>query len=133
MIYKCIIVALAIFLFFSCERKETQTKLQAESVKRKIKRVTESIHDPQIVEGKIEYISEISENTFVVSTLFNLKGWLLQESKLNSRGSEVAKIIYRYNADGNNIEIKFYDDAKLTKRKVNKFETKDKLIPARRQ
>ncbi len=88
----------------------------------------ESIHDPIKNSEVVEYRPEISENSFLIRSVFNQKGDLLRKDKLNSRGNVEESETLKYDERNNKIESTVYHIRDVLSKRVSKFNDWNKLI-----
>jgi hypothetical protein len=112
---------------FSCERKGAK-KLVIKAPSKKLKSMMESIHDPVEDSEEKYHKTEISENSFIVKSTFNVQGDLLRKEKFNERGNLEWKEVLKYDQNRNNLECVTYHFKEITKRTINKFNAPHQLI-----
>lgn len=96
---------------------------------RKIKVITELIHDPILKAGKFEVSAKPSKDSISNESYFNEKGLLLKQNTYNSKANLESKVLFKYDENNNNIERTTYHyDGSLASRKVNKFDRGNKLV-----
>ncbi len=116
-----------VFISLSCQKNET--KVGAEKLsKKRIKTIMETIHDPIEQDGGVNHTPEISENSFINKTYFDLSGNVLARDQFNSAGIREFRTTFKYNEKGNLIERTGFQFKMLTRRKVNKFNAPNNLI-----
>jgi hypothetical protein len=122
---KILLIPFIGLIVFACGKKAENHKPPA----RKIKTMLETFHDPINRTGEFEYEAKIKEDTYMYSSLFNEDGVLIQKSRFNFRGNLEIKTIFKYDKNGNNIEMISYDSkGNLLSKTINAFDSSGKLI-----
>lgn len=115
------------FVFFGCERKESNILSSEQSVK-KIKSIIESFHDPVEGSGVVEYTPESSEDSFVRQLFFNPQGNLVRTDRFNSYGNLEWSEVLTYNKKGNVIEKTVFQLKKIVSKQKYTYNAMNKLI-----
>lgn len=111
-------------LVYSCHRTD---KSSATALPPKIKVIRESFHEPGKYAETVEYEPELADQTFLVQTTFNQLGRVTQVEKLNERGKVEWREVNHYD-NGKLQETTFFHFKKVTGRRINKFDTHNRLI-----
>lgn len=130
----CTIKVLRLFIlltFLSCERKGGEA-VENQLSKKQIKILIESIHDPLVTTGKVEYNPKNSSSSVIAKSLFNSNGSLASKSIYNSLGNLKSKVAFQYDKKGNVTQTNFYSsNGVLSRKKINFFDPQDKLIESK--
>ena len=114
-----------IVIILSCDRKEALT---TERSQKQIKIIIESMHNPIEIDGEVESLPEISEHSFIIKSVFNRNGDLLNNAQFNSRGNIEGRVIHTYDEKNNLVESVMYDIKGISGRRIYKFDDLNKLI-----
>jgi hypothetical protein len=121
-------IACVTITIISCDRK-AQEKQEIGQSKKQIKILTESIHDPVMNSGILEYNEKNSKNSVITRSVFNSEGDLIDKSVFNSMGNLDQRINLKYDKHGNNLETDVYSsNGSLSGKIVNTFNPAGKLI-----
>jgi hypothetical protein len=126
-VIKCLSSVCLVAVILSCERRETENPIPEQSQKQ-IKSIMETIHDPLELDGVVDYRSEISKNSFITQTAFDPRGNLLSKDQFNSSGNREWRTIWKYDGQGNPIESATYHFKSAISKRVNKYNSANKLI-----
>src|SRR5688572_12951339 len=96
-------VLLVAMIAFSCERNISNDG-SISIGDRKIKVITELIHDPILKAGKFEVSAKLSKDSISSESYFDEKGLLLKQNTFNSKGNLESKKLFKYDENNNNIE-----------------------------
>ncbi len=110
----------------TCENIETRN--QTPEPQKKIKAIMETMHDPIEIDGVVENSPEISKNSFIAQSSFDLKGNLLSKDQFNSSGNREWRTIWKYDEQGNLMERATYHYKAVTSKRVYKYNASNKLI-----
>jgi hypothetical protein len=121
-------VLLVAMIAFSCEKNRNNDGSMSIG-DRKIKVITDLVHDPILKAGKFEVSAKLSKDSISNESYFNEKGLLLKQNTYNSKANLESKILFKYDENNNNIEsVTYRYDGSLVSKKVNKFNDENKLI-----
>jgi hypothetical protein len=121
-------VILVAIIALSCEKNMINDR-RVPIGDRRIKVITELIHDPILKAGKFEVSAKLSKDSILNESYFNEKGLLLKRNTYNSKANLESKILFKYDENNNNIESGTYHyDGSLVSKKVNKFDGENRLI-----
>jgi len=123
----CLQIILIIIVAFSCQKSTNIDSLPVGN--KKIKKITELIHDPILRAGKFEISPKLSRNSFPYESYFNQEGILLRKSTFNSKANLESKILFKYDVNNNNIAcIAYHANGSLVSKTINKFDSENKLV-----
>ncbi len=121
----CLLFFIGVALF-SCQPKKEKATDRSNRI---IKSVLESTYDPIGKRDEFEYSSTVSENSFIYQQVFNRKGALQVESRFDSKGNLDSKAVFKYDNNGNNVQLDFYKpDGSIESKVTSKFDSNNKLI-----
>ena len=88
----------------------------------------ESVHDP-MKNSELGYSDKPTENSIVTESVFNKKGVLIRKSVFNSMGNLEKKSTFKYDQQGNLLEVTHYGlNNVVTGKEINRFNSQNKLI-----
>ena len=111
---------------FSCGKREAVNNLDV-SVPPIVKAIIESIHDPIDSRG-LQYNSQISENSYIVKSLFTEQGNLKQKEKYDQKGNMEWREVNSYDKSNNPIKQVLYHYRKVSRKTINRFNELNQLI-----
>lgn len=111
---------------FSCYKRETISNLGGR-VRTKVKTIMESIHDPIDSRG-LQYNPEISNNSYIVKSLFMEQGKLLKKDKFDQKGNMEWREVNSYDKSNNPIKQVLYHYRKVSRKTINRFNESNQLI-----
>jgi hypothetical protein len=114
---------------FSCDKRRTVSNLDL-SVPPSVKTIMESIHDPIDSRG-VQYNSEISDNSYIVKSLFTEQGSLLQKDKFDQKGNMEWSEVNSYDKSNNPIKQVLYHYRKVSRKTINRFNELNDLIESK--
>ena len=92
-----------------------------------VKAIIESIHDPIDSRG-LRYNSQISENSYIVKSLFTEQGNLKQKEKYDQKGNMEWREVNSYDKSNNPIKQVLYHYRKVSRKTINRFNELNQLI-----
>ncbi len=123
----CLFFFIAAILFSCQSKKEKATEVA--QVNRRVKSVLESIYDPVGNDDTFECTPKVSEHSFISRLIFNNNGLLYSESKFDSKGNLVLRVIFKYDNKGNAKQLDFYKaDGSVSIKITSTFDSSNKLI-----
>jgi len=123
---RSIVFGSVLLCLFSCYKRETISNLGGR-VRTKVKTITESIHDPIDSRG-LQYNPEISDNSYIVKSLFTEQGKLLQKDKFDQKGNMEWREVNSYDKSNNPIKQVLYHYRKVSRKTINRFNESNQLI-----
>jgi hypothetical protein len=87
----------------------------------------ESIHDPIDSRG-LQYNPEISNNSYIVKSLFMEQGKLLKKDKFDQKGNMEWREVNSYDKSNNPIKQVLYHYRKISRKTINRFNESNQLI-----
>ncbi len=111
---------------FSFGKREAVNSLDV-SVPPSVKTIIESIHDPMDSRG-LQYNSQISENSYIVKSLFTEQGNLKQKEKYDQKGNMEWREVNSYDKSNNPIKQVLYHYRKVSRKTINRFNELNQLI-----
>jgi len=128
--YRENVVQLVIMLtIFSCGKKGEEPIQDKPTSQKQAKILMESIHDPIVTLGKVEYNPKSSNNSIITKSIYSNNGSLTSRSIFNSLGNLKSKTDFQYDRKGNISQTNFYSsNGKLSRKRVNSFDSNDTLL-----
>lgn len=121
LVFGCFLLSL-----LSCDKSETVSNLDV-GVPPSVKTIMESIHDPTDSRG-LQHNSEISDNSYILKSLFSKQGSLLKKEKFDQKGNMEWREVNSYDKSNNCIKQVLYHYRELTRKTINRFNESNDLI-----